>query len=98
MLGPVPACMIVFFGYLSILTASVFIKNSKSKHLFYLGWIPVFLLALIGVGLELTQGHICPPGAGGIPQCFYSFAMASITWALFINIYTKSHSLVSEHE
>ncbi len=83
MLGPIPACIIVFLGYLGALCATVFIKHAKSKILFYIGWTPVFLLALFGVTLELTKGHICPPGAAGIPQCFYSFAMAILAWALF---------------
>lgn len=83
MLGPVPACTIVFLGYLGVVLAALFLKQSFSKKLFYIGWIPVFLLALIGVGLELTKGHVCPPGAMGIPQCFFSLAMALICLGLF---------------
>ena len=83
MLGFVPACIVVFLGYLAILLATIFIKKSYSTKLFYVGWTPVFFLALAGVGLELTNGDTCPPGAIGIPQCFYSFAMAVASLLLF---------------
>ena len=83
MLGPIPACIVVFFGYFGVVLATLFIKRPFSKKLFYVGWTPVFLLALIGVGLELTKGHVCPPGAMGIPQCFFSLAMALICFGLF---------------
>jgi hypothetical protein len=83
MLGPIPACIIVFLGYLGVVLAAFFIKQPFSKKLFYVGWTPVFFLALIGVGLELTKGHVCPPGAMGIPQCFFSLAMALICFGLF---------------
>ena len=82
-LGPIPACIIVFIGYLCVVLAAVFIKKALVKPLFYIGWSPVFLLALIGVTLELTKGHICPPGAMGIPQCVFSLAMALLCLPLF---------------
>ena len=83
MFGPIPACIIVFLGYLSVMLAAILIKKPFSNRLFYVSWTPVFLLALIGVILELTKGHVCPPGAYGIPQCFFSFAMALICMGLF---------------
>lgn len=85
-LGSVPACIIVFIGYLLVLIAAIFYKTKWSPILFYIGWSPVFLLALFGVIFELTQGNICPPGPIGIPQCFISLALASIAWLLFFVI------------
>jgi len=88
-LGPIPACIIVFLGYLCVLLAAVFIKKSFTKKLFYIGWTPVFLLALMGVVVEIgvmlgvVTDHICPIGAYGIPQCFFSFAMILICLGLF---------------
>jgi hypothetical protein len=90
MLGPIPACIIVFLGYFSVLIATVFIKHKESKTLFYCGWTPIFLLALFGVTLELTKGHICPPGAASIPQCFYSFAMAVAALGLFRFVHSRT--------
>ena len=82
-LGPIPACIIVFAGYALILLSAIFIKGSHAKKLFYTGWTPVFLLAFIGVMLELTKGHVCPEGAFGIPQCFFSLAMVLACLGLF---------------
>ena len=82
-LGPLPACIVVFLGYLCVVLAAVFLKKTFVKRLFFIGWTPVFLLALMGVILELTKGHVCPPGAYGIPQCFFSLAMVLICLGLF---------------
>ena len=79
----IPACIIVFLGYLCVALAAIFIKKPFVARLFYIGWTPVFLLALTGVILELTKGQTCPPGAYGIPQCFFSLAMALICLGLF---------------
>jgi len=95
-LGLIPACIIVLLGYLSVLIAAVGFKKSWAGKLFYIGWTPVFLLALSGVVLELTRGHICPPGAAGIPQCFYSFAMAVFAWILFRFIRKSSYRKVND--
>lgn len=86
MLGPIPACIIVFGGYLSVLLSAFIVKKTPAKLLFFLGWLPVFLLASIGVVLEMYQGDTCPDGAGGIPQCFYSLAMALACLVLFRKI------------
>jgi hypothetical protein len=82
-LGPVPACIIVFLGYFLVVVATFEYRKSWAGKLFYFGWTPVFLLALSGVVLELTKGHICPPGAAGIPQCFFSLGMSILVWGLF---------------
>jgi len=78
-----PACIIVFFGYSSIFLSSIIYRKTWSKKLFYIGWTPVFLLALFGVIVELTKGHICPPGPMDIPQCFFSLLMAVMCWVFF---------------
>ena len=89
MLGFIPACIIVFLGYLCVVLAAIFVKKTLAKRLFYVGWTPVFLLALMGVIVEIgvmvgwVKDHICPIGAYGIPQCFFSFAMALICLGLF---------------
>lgn len=83
MLGPVPACAVVFVSYLLMFISALIITKPKAK-LFYLGWMPIFLLALSGVIVEFTGTHICPPGALGIPQCFYSLGIAILCLLLFI--------------
>jgi hypothetical protein len=83
-LGPVPACFVVFVGYVLILVNAVFASKLNLKTLFFLGWNPIFLLAAMGVSLEVFGQDICPPGAMGIPQCFYSLAMALLCLGLFL--------------
>jgi len=95
MIGPVPACIIVFFGYLMVFIATITIRKPWSKNLFYVGWAPVFLLALFGIIIELTKGNICPPGPAGIPQCFFSFAMVVICWSLFKRI-TRNTDIITK--
>ena len=84
MLGPLPACIIVFLGYLLMFIATIFIADKAKSKLFLIGWLPVFLLALSGVVVEISGTTICPAGAYGIPQCFYSFAVTVLTLLLFI--------------
>lgn len=84
MLGPLPACYVVFIGYMLILVNAVFISKFNRKSLFFLGWSPIFLLAATGVTLEIIGLDICPPGALGVPQCVYSLAMALLCLVLFV--------------
>ena len=86
MFGPIPACFIVFLGYLLMFIAAIFIADRPKGKLFIIGWIPVFLLAFSGVAIEITGTKICPAGAYGIPKCFYSFAVTVLTLLLFIFI------------
>jgi len=83
MLGPLPACILVFLGYLTILIATILIRKPGSKRLFYIGWIPVLTLAALGVALELINEDVCPSGFANLPQCFYSLAMAILSFTLF---------------
>lgn len=83
MFGPIPACFIVFLGYLCVVLAAIFVRKKFVKRLLFIGWTPVFLLALMGVILELTKGDVCPSGIYDIPQCFFSLAMALICLGLF---------------
>lgn len=81
-LASVPACYLVSAGY-ALIFAAAWSPRRASFVLFFAGFLPVFLLAIVGVTLELTQGNICPRALGFIPQCFLSLALASITVALF---------------
>jgi len=85
MLGPMPACIIVALGYFLVTVSAIFAGSKWSKRLFFIGWLPVAFLAASGVALELLGQDICPAGALGIPQCFYSLLMALICLALFLS-------------
>jgi len=88
MLGPVPACIVVALGYLAVGISAIFGASGWSRNLFSIGWLPAALLAMSGVVLEFMGQDICPTGALGIPQCFYSLLMALICLALFL-LYRK---------
>ena len=82
MLGPVPACYLVFVGYV-LAAIAPWIPVSLGRPAFWIGWTPVAALATFGVVLELTQGDVCPK-AGGVPQCFYSFGLAALVLLFWI--------------
>jgi len=83
MLGPMPACIIVFLGYALVFIAGLYAPKALARKLFIVGWTPIFLLALIGVSLELIKGSTCPAGAWGVPQCVFSLVMALVCLGLF---------------
>jgi len=61
MIGPVPACIIVFMGYFMVFVAALMIDKNWSRRVFYMGWTPVFLLALMGRNVSsrsLWQGCV----------------------------------------
>ena len=60
LLGPIPACYIVFLGYFCILISAIMVHRNWSKKLFYSGWSLVFLLALFGVCIGTNQGTYLP--------------------------------------
>jgi len=54
-----------------------------TKYLFLIGWLPVFLLASIGVSSEiLSDIPLCPRSGNGVPQCYFSFVMSSVLGVL----------------
>jgi len=83
-LGPLPACYLVAIGYSLVALSTISAVKPWTRNIFFLGWTPVALLAGMGVALELAGRETCPQGAGGIPQCFYSFLMAMICLLLFM--------------
>jgi len=60
LLGPVPACYLVFIGYIAIGVA-VILEPLRSLWIFLAGWLPVFLFALTGTSLELLGQPVIPP-------------------------------------
>jgi hypothetical protein len=83
LLGPVPACYLVFVGYIAI-GVSVVLEPLRSGWIFLSGWLPVFLFALSGTSLELLGRPTCPRSDSDVPLCFFSLAIASALLAAFI--------------
>ena len=74
-IGFIPACYVVLLGYFSMVLSVICPK----KSIFIIGWLPVFLLASIGVSSEiLSDIPVCPRSENGIPQCYFSFAMSAV--------------------
>lgn len=83
LLGPLPACYLVFIGY-ALVAASAFLEKPAASFAFWLGWAPISGLALTGSVLELVQGGVCPRTAGDIPQCYLSLLIAAALLALWL--------------
>ena len=90
MIGFVPACYVVFVGYLAM-AFSVTINPRKTAWLFYPGWIPVFMLAFTGTSLELMGKPTCPRTSADIPLCFLSLAIS--TGLLLAYLFTRGRSI-----
>lgn len=86
-IGFIPLCYVVFLGYLTIVLSMIWPR----QYLFLLGWIPVFLIAAIGVVAEiLSETPVCPRSENAIPQCYYSLAI-SLTTAILAFIYYRKN-------
>ena len=81
-LGPVPACYVVFFGYAFVAVSAV-VPLHRWK-LFLAGWTPLFILAASGTALELFGTETCPRSDAGVPTCYFSLAMLVILVILFV--------------
>lgn len=69
----IPACIVVLAGYLVMLLAII----RPHRWIFFVGWLPVFLLAASGVAAELlSEAPVCPRTDSGIPQCYFSFGFS----------------------
>lgn len=82
MLGPIPACYLVGFGYVAMAAAVIF-SPRKLTVLFLLGWTPVFLLALSGSTMEILGYNTCPTSPAGIPLCYFSLTVATLLLPVF---------------
>jgi len=81
-IGPVPACYLVAMCY-ALMGLAVLFNPGRFKVMFWVGWVPVFLLALSGSILEISGTPICPIAPNGTPMCFYSLALATALAPVF---------------
>ncbi len=85
-LGIVPACYIAFAGYLmmtSALAATIAMPKLNLSWMFWLGLLAAGGLALLGSGLELTKGDVCPKAFGWLPMCYASLAFSVLIGILY---------------
>jgi len=82
-IGPIPDCYVETVGYALIAIAMLILWHRNAAKIFYLGWIPVTMFALLGVGYEFAGYNASPMGPYGVPMCFYTLALALVVWVLF---------------
>jgi len=81
----VPACNVVLLGYV-LMAISAFLMSRARTITFFTAWAPLFLLALIGSGLELVSQDTCPRTSGGVPMCFLSLGLLTLLVLIFLSI------------
>lgn len=84
-LASVPACYIAFVGYLMMALALAGTTVKPGLNLTWMFWSGLLAaggLALVGSGLEVIKGDVCPR-AGNIPMCYISLAMSIVIGGLF---------------
>lgn len=74
-LGPLPICYLVLLGYVLVLMSAL-LGRRLFKPFFYIGWLPVFAMALMGAIVHTFVGEICPVDGNGLPQCYVSLGLA----------------------
>jgi hypothetical protein len=85
-LGVVPACYIAFAGYLvmaSALAVTIAKPEVNLSWMFWSGLLAAGGLALLGSGLELAKGNICPKAFGWLPMCYVSLAYSVLIGILY---------------
>jgi hypothetical protein len=85
-LGVVPACYIALGGYLLMatsVTAVIAKPDLRLSWMFWLGLVAAGGLALVGSGMELAKGDVCPKAFGWLPMCYVSLAFSVVIGILF---------------
>ena len=85
-LGIVPACYVAFTGYL-MMAAALAVTTAKPElnfsWMFWSGLLAAGGLALLGSGLELAKGDVCPKAFGWLPMCYVSLAFSILIGILY---------------
>lgn len=81
-LGPVPACYLVLLGYILIVVSALLVPRYRFRT-FAVGWVPLFVLALMASGVELFAEDTCPQTSGGVPTCFVSLGLLSLIAVMY---------------
>ena len=77
-------CYVVAIAYGSMLT-SLFLRQPALHYAMFLAaWVVTFLIALLGSGLELSQGGVCPTTSFLLPLCYVSLAMCLVIMGIYL--------------
>ena len=80
----IPICYLVGIGYLLMLAAQVASPGKLKDYLFYPAWTLVFIIAVLGTGLEITNDNVCPRNSSGVPLCYFSFVLGVAIFLFYI--------------
>jgi len=81
--GSVPACYVAFAGYIGMVAGLALVGQvAWARSLFYTGLAAAGGLALIGSGMELLRGDVCPR-VGAVPTCYVSLGLSVLIGVLF---------------
>ena len=81
----IPVCYVILLGY-ALIAIAQFTGMPVKSRLFWIGWLPVFLLAITGTMLELVDGQTCPKNDTGLPLCYVSLAIIILIAICFLLI------------
>lgn len=77
-------CYVVTIAY-GLMLVSLFLQQTNLHYVLFLGaWGITFLIALLGSGLQLSRGDICPTTSFMLPLCFVSLAMCLVIMGLYL--------------
>jgi hypothetical protein len=85
-LGIVPACYIALAGFLmmaSSVAATIARPELSLSWMFWFGLLAAGGLALLGSGMELAKGDVCPKAYGWLPMCYVSLAFSVLIGILY---------------
>ncbi len=88
-LGVVPACYIALAGYLMMGLALAVTTAKPELNLSWMFWSGLLAaggLALLGSGLELAKGDVCPKAFGWLPMCYMSLASSILIGILYVTM------------
>lgn len=77
-------CYVVAIAYGAML-ASLFLRHTLlHQALFFVAWGVSFLVAMLGSGLELSRGGICPATSFRLPLCYVSLAICLAIMVVYL--------------
>ena len=65
------------------LAATIAKPDLNVTWMFWLGLLAAGGLALLGSGMELAKGDVCPKAYGWLPMCYVSLAFSVLIGVLF---------------
>ena len=81
-------CYVVTIAY-GLMLISLFLKQASHYVLFSSAWGVTFLIALLGSGLEISIGGVCPTTSFMLPLCYVSLAMCLAIMGLYLTVWFR---------